>query len=216
MVSCHDDFPGQRPWVADLFKRCIVIIMGSVFFRNNRLICIGLVFLFFQTVASASAQEARLSHITVSNTRDDLLLYFTLEGAFTEKLQEAILSGVSATFTFYISLYRVRNWWYDSKITDKTLTHTIKYDNLKKEYTVKRSWSGGEPFVTHSFSQAQQKMNEVDALKVYPLQNLERGRQYQIRAMAEISKLTLPLYLHYILFSLWDFETDLYTIDFIF
>ncbi|NQT10914.1 MAG: DUF4390 domain-containing protein, partial [Desulfobacteraceae bacterium] len=41
---------------------------------------------------------------------------------------------------------------------------------------------------------------------------------YQIRAKAELGKLTLPFYLHYILFfvSLWDVETDWYTIDFIY
>ena len=59
-------------------------------------------------------------------------------------------------------------------------------------------------------------MTEVDALSVYPLKELEKGQQYQIRAMAEVSKLTLPLYLHYVLFSLWDVETDWYTIDFIY
>ena len=40
----------------------------------------------------------------------------------------------------------------------------------------------------------------------------------QIRAKAELSKLTLPFFLHYVFFfvSLWDFETDWYTIDFIY
>jgi hypothetical protein len=163
------------------------------------------------------AQEARLTRITLSNTRDDLLLYFKLEGAFTEKMQEAILSGVPASFSYYISLYRVRNWWYDKEITDIELTHTIKYDNLKNEFTVKRPWKNADPVVTQSLEEAQRLMTEIDSLKVYPLSGLEKGRQYQIRAMAEVSKITLPLYLHYVLLlSIWDFETDWYTIDFIF
>jgi hypothetical protein len=162
------------------------------------------------------AQDAVLTHITVSNTRDELLFHFTLEGSFTEKLKEAIISGVPATFTFYISLHQIRNWWPDKKIADITLSHTIKYDNLKKNFTIKRSWKEGEPIVTHSFSQAQKWMTEIDALPLYPLKELEKGRPYQIRAKAEVSKLTLPLYLHYILFSLWDVETDWYTIDFIY
>ena len=35
---------------------------------------------------------------------------------------------------------------------------------------------------------------------------------------AELEKVRLPLYLHYVLFfvSLWDFETDWFTIDFIY
>jgi hypothetical protein len=61
-------------------------------------------------------------------------------------------------------------------------------------------------------------MAEIDSLKIVPLWKLEKGGKYQIRAKAELSKLTLPFYLHYILFfvSLWDFETDWYTIDFIY
>ena len=61
-------------------------------------------------------------------------------------------------------------------------------------------------------------MTEIDSLPVIALKDLERGRQYQIRAKAELNKLTLPFYLHYVLFvvSLWDFETDWYTIDFIY
>ena len=164
----------------------------------------------------AVAQNATLTNITVSNTRDDLLLYLNLEGAFTEDIKTAILGGVPTSFSFFISLNRVQTYWIDETIADIEVTHTIKYDNLKKEFTVKRSWKEGAPVITLSFLQAQQWMTEVDALSVYPLKELEKGQQYQIRAMAEVSKLTLPLYLHYILFSLWDVQTDWYTIDFIY
>jgi len=190
--------------------------MASVTPVKLTTVWLGLFFILMCGVNSSLAQDAVLTHITVSNTRDELLFHFTLEGSFTEKLKEAIISGVPATFTFYISLHQIRNWWPDKKIADITLSHTIKYDNLKKNFTIKRSWKEGEPIVTHSFSQAQKWMTEIDALPLYPLKELEKGRPYQIRAKAEVSKLTLPLYLHYILFSLWDVETDWYTIDFIY
>lgn len=79
-----------------------------------------------------------------------------------------------------------------------------------------RSWENNEPQVTTSFEEAQRWMAEIASLKITPLTALEKGRQYQIRAKAKLSKLTLPFYLHYVLFfvSLWDFETDWYTIDF--
>ena len=164
------------------------------------------------------AQEAALSNITVSNTSDDLLLYLNLEGAFNEKVKKAILSGVPATFFFLAKLNRVRNIWVDSSIADIKVTHSIRYDNLKKEFIVKRSWRDNEPEVTKSFSEAQSWMTEVNSLKIIPLSKLEKGQQYQLRTKAEVSKQTLPLYLHYVLFfvSFWDIKTDWYTIDFIF
>jgi len=59
---------------------------------------------------------------------------------------------------------------------------------------------------------------DIDSLKIIPLNKLEKGAQYQIRAKAELDKLTLPFYLHYVLFfiSLWDCETDWYTVVFIY
>ena len=164
------------------------------------------------------AQDATLTNITVSNTRDDLLLYLNLVGAFREEMKKAILSGVPSTFSFFAKLNRTRNFWFDRAIADIEVTHTIIYDNLKKEFTVKRSWKEDNTEVTKSFKEAQKWMTEINSLKLIPLNRLEKGQQYQLRVKAEVSKKTLPFYLHYILFfvSLWDFETDWYAIDFIY
>ncbi len=166
----------------------------------------------------AFAQDAKLTNIIVTNTRDDLLIYLTVEGAFKEKMKKAVLSGVPTTFSFFTALYHVRNIWLDKKIADVKITHTIKYDNLKQEFCITRSWGNPDSIVVKSFQEAQKVMAEIDSLKIVPLKKLEKGKQYQIRAKAELSKLTLPFYLHYILFfvSLWDFETDWYTIDFVY
>jgi hypothetical protein len=164
------------------------------------------------------AQDATLTNITVSNTQDDLLLFLNLEGAFREEMKQAILSGAPSTFSFFAKLNRVRSLWFDKNIAELEVTHTIVYDNLKKEFTVTRSWKENNPEVTKSFDEAKKWMTEIDSLKIIPLNRLEKGEQYQLRVKAEVSKKTLPLYLHYILFfvSLWDFETDWYTIDFTF
>ena len=175
-------------------------------------------FIFLLLHAPASAEDARLTNITVSNTRDDLLLSLSVEGAFREEMKKAILNGVPATFSFFASLNRVQNLWLDTEISDIEVTHTIKYDNLKKEFTISRSWEGENTKVTKSFEEAQKLMSEINNLKIIPLNKLEKGKQYQLRVKAEFSKKTLPLHLHYVLFfvSLWDFETDWYAIDFIY
>ena len=184
----------------------------------RREICIALCCLLIFSPHLAAAKEAKLTNLIVTNTRDDLLLYLNVEGAFTEKIEKAILSGVSTTFSFFITLYKVQNFWFDKKIADQTITHTLQYNHLKKEFLIHRSWENSKPIVALSFSEAKKYMVEIDSLKIAPLSKLEKGKQYQIRSKAELNKLTLPLYLHYILVfvSFWDFETDWYTIDFIF
>jgi Domain of unknown function (DUF4390) len=164
------------------------------------------------------AEDAKLKNIIVTNTRDDLLIYLTVEGAFRENMEIAISSGVPASFSFFVNLYQTRGFWFDKNIAELKLLHTIKYDNLKAEYIVERSWDGNKPKMVKSFDEAKKLMAEIDSLKVVELNRLEKGSQYQIRTKAQLSKLTLPFYLHYVLFfvSLWDFETDWYTIDFIY
>lgn len=166
----------------------------------------------------AMAKDAKLTNIIVTNTRDDLLVYLSVEGAFTLKMEDAIKRGVPASFLFFVNLYRSRSMWLDKEMADLTITHTIKYNSLKKEYAVSRSWDSNSPVVVQSFDAAKKLMSEIDSLKVISLEQLEKGKQYQIQAKAKLSRVTLPYYLHYVLFflSLWDFETDWYTIDFIY
>ena len=164
------------------------------------------------------AQDATLTNIIVTNTRDDLLIYLTVEGAFREEMEGAIKSGVPTTFSFFINLYRKRTLWPDKRIAEIRVTHTIKYNNLKEEFDIKRSWQPEKAHTVKTFDDAKKLMSEIDSLKIIPLKELQKGKQYQIQAKAELNKVTLPFYLHYVLFfiSMWDFETDWYTIDFIY
>ena len=184
--------------------------------RITGFLVLGLLYLSVHGLAMA--KDAKLTNIIVTNTRDDLLIYLSVEEAFTPKMEEAINRGVPASFSFFVNLYRTRSMWVDKKLADLTITHTIKYNSLKKEYAVSRSWDGNSPVVVPSFEMAKKLMSEIDSLKIIPLGLLEKGKQYQIQAKAKLSRVTLPYYLHYVLFflSLWDFETDWYTIDFIY
>lgn len=190
---------------------------------DHRLVATGFFFLvvllampLFQPCAAA--QEAKLTHVIVTNTRDHLLLYLNVEGAFREEIVQAVMSGVPVSFSFYLELNKNRDFWPDKTLVSTKFTHTIKYNNLKKEFIVERSWETGEPTRTQSFADAKKLMAEVDSFKVVLLDQLEKGRQYQLLAKAELSRKTLPFYLHYVLFfvSLWDFETDWYAVDFIY
>jgi len=174
--------------------------------------------LFFLIHISFAAQDATLSNLIVTNTSNDLLVYMNVEGAFREQTVNAILSGVPASFSFFIKLYQKRSMWFDKAIADIEITNAIKYNNLKKEFVVERSWENGRIHTVQSLEEAQKLMTDVDGLRIISLSKLEKGKQYQIKAKAKLSKLTLPFYLHYVFFfvSLWDFETDWYTIDFIY
>lgn len=186
--------------------------------RTGSVILILLCLIFIWTPAESVAQDARLTNIIVTNNDRDLLIFLSVEGAFQGKINNAIDSGVETTFYFLLRLYRTRSFWPDEQLADVTVSHTIQFNPLKKTYTVKRSWEGNKPMTVNNRDEALRLMAEVDNLPILPLTRLKKGAQYQIRTKAELSKQTLPFYLHYVLFfvSWWDFETDWYTIDFIY
>jgi len=162
------------------------------------------------------AAEATLSDIIVTNTQEDLLVFFDIQGCFTREMEEAILNGIPTTFTIIIRLYKTRTLWFDGSISSLRLEHTIKYDSLKNEFRVTRSEDNNKELVFKEFEAAKKVMAEISDIKVVPLKELQRNSKYQLRVKAELEKVRLPLYLHYVLFfvTLWDFETDWYTVDF--
>jgi len=162
------------------------------------------------------AEKAGIADIMLNTTKDDLLVHFKVTNCFTEEMEKAIKNGINTTFTFFIELYEVIDFQLDKKIADLNVSHDIKYDNLKKTYTVTLSEKNKKPILVKDFDEAKKLMSKIAGLKVIELSNLQKGKRYQISMMAELEKIELPLYLHYIFFflSLWDFETSWYAVDF--
>jgi len=159
---------------------------------------------------------ALIENIKLANTRDDLLTYFDVMHAFTDKTNQGVLNGIPTTFSFYISLYKTDGSWFDKEIADIRIKSTIKYNSLKKEFSVLRSWKNDVPVVTQSFEEAKSLMTEIDNLKIIPLNQLVKKDKYQLRIKAELDKVILPLSLHNVFFfvSFWDFQTNWYVINF--
>jgi hypothetical protein len=164
------------------------------------------------------ARQAQIADIIVTNNQDYLLVYFYTRGCFTPEMNKAIMSGIPTTFNFFLELYKPRSFWPNKKLVALQLNHTIKYDTLREEFQVTLSERGNQTFILKDFAKAQEMMVDVSNIQLIRLKHLERNSQYQLRIKAELSKVTLPLYLHYVLFfvSLWDFETDWYLVEFIY
>ncbi len=156
------------------------------------------------------AEEAKLSGLVITNTQDELLVFTTIKNAFSEEIQAAIKNGIPATFSFLVSLNNTRTMWPDKTITEKKETHTMAYDPVKGKYLVTRSWESDKPFITDSFEEACERMCKIEGLVLARTDKLEKNATYFVKARAELDKMSLPFYLHYVLFfvSCWDVETD--------
>ena len=191
--------------------------MSFLLFMHRRLRTMTIVLLSILLLSSsARAEKASLKDILVTNTMDHLLVYFRVTDCFNEEMVKAIDNGFKTTFTFFIKLQKVRGLWLDNEIADLKVKHEIQYDNLKRVYNVRLSERDDQIISVKDFDGAKELMSEIVGLKVCELKKLRKGSQYKVSMMAELDKITLPLHLHYVFFflSLWDFETDWYTMGF--
>jgi len=162
------------------------------------------------------AAAASLTDISISNGRTHILVDLRIAGAFTLPIQKAVASGVPTSFSFFLTLSETRGFWPDRTLAETTLVHTIKYDALKRRFSVSRSWEDAGYAAIDTFEDAQKLMTEVQRYPLIALDNLEKGKTYRVRIKAKLSKMTLPFYLHHVLrlASKWDFETEWSSIDF--
>jgi hypothetical protein len=193
---------------------------GKIFVKKTRfffLTLLAVVLIPAMVPAPAEAQKARLTDMVISNTRDDLLLFVTVEGAFTEQMKQAVLNGIPTSFSFIVRLEKINAFLLpNSLVAEKKVTHTIKYESLKKQFVVRRSWEENRTLTTDSFEKARQWMSEIKSLRIAAVDKLQEGKKYRIRAKARLDTVELPFYLNYIFFfvSLWDFETNWHSIEF--
>ena len=164
----------------------------------------------------AQASKASLQDIVLDSKNENLTLSFKLEDAFPEQMKEVILNGTPITFAFLVELREIKDFWIDKKLVDIKIDHMLKYNVLKKEFVIKRSWEIDEVLVTKSFDEAQDLMATIRSLKILPFNWLENGNRYQLAAKAELSKDNLPFDLRSVMFfsPSWGFETDWYILDF--
>ncbi|MGE0086163.1 MAG: DUF4390 domain-containing protein [Desulfococcaceae bacterium] len=165
----------------------------------------------------AAFAGARLADMYIANPHDQLLVFLKVKGAFEGQIRETILSGVPTTFSFFIRLDEVRTFWTDKSLSESVLTHTIKYNHLKNEFTIRRSWEGDRPVTVRSLDEAEKLMSEVVGYSIISLDRLEKGTAYEVWAMAKLSGMTLPFYLRILPVPprVARFETEWYSIDFV-
>ena len=175
-----------------------------------RLFCLMLLTIFFlagQTFASG----AELTNIVVKNDGEDLFIDLMIQGVFTNEMKKALLSGIPVSFAFIVILYKVNDFWFDKKVASATTNHKIQYDASKNDYRITRSWEKKAPLVVKDFDEAGLLMSQIGSLKIVPFTKLKKGEHYQLRVKSELNEKKFP----FAVFP-WEFETDWYTLNFIY
>ncbi len=170
------------------------------------------------SVCVAAPNKAEISKIVIDKNGKNLEASFRLIDCFNSDMEEAILNGVPTTFRILVSVEKPSIFLVKSKVADFTLQHTIRYNRLNNEFQVELPEHPQKILVTRNFDEAKKWMSTVDNLPVIPTCWLTKDQDYYLNVKAELSKVGLPLFFRYILFwvSLWDFETEWYTVEFLY
>jgi hypothetical protein len=175
--------------------------------RHIRLCLCGCVLFFLPLRVEAS--EAKFADLLITNNAGQITVYAQVTNCFTPDMEAAILAGIPTTFTFLFDFYQERSYWWDKKMARRIIQHTIKYDNVKKDFLVS-STNRPEADTFQTFEQAKKAMADLNGVVVYQVNSLEQDRSYYLKMKAKLEQVRLPLHMEYLFFfvSLWDFETE--------
>jgi len=157
------------------------------------------------------AVEPTIKDILITNNKENVLLYARVVNGFKTEMESSILAGAPAVFALQLEVYQVRSGLWDKKIESREIKRTIKYDNLKKNFSI--FTNGYEtPAVFPDFESAQKAMADLSGIPVVPLKKLVHGNNYYLMMKVKIDKVRLPLHMEYVFVfvSFWDFETAWY------
>jgi hypothetical protein len=165
-------------------------------------------FLFWILSLSAFCQAASIKEVETKGSDGVWKVSFLVANCFTDKMDEAIQSGMKTAFTFSLQLYQKRKILKDRKLASMEFRHTIRFDPIRGEYLVTFG-EGQSSRVTSNLEEAKRWMAKVEEVEVRSFSKLKPKTTTELRIKAELDPVKLPFHLEYLFFfvSLWDFET---------
>jgi hypothetical protein len=181
--------------------------------KNNFHIVVFIILLFIFTgfPVNVHAIDPKITDILITNDMENVLLYARLVNGFKPDVELAVLAGIPAIFTMQLEVYQERPLLWDKKIAGQEIKRTMKYDNLKKTFSVLTN-SKTEPVIFSDLESAQKAMTDFNGIIAVPMSLLVKGNNYYALIKIKMDKARLPLHMEYVFFfvSLWDFETSWY------
>jgi len=140
----------------------------------------------------AMAKEAYLSDFVVYQHPGPPPCLLQGQQLFYPEMNNAIESGIETSFTFFIQLYEKRNLIWDKKIADLEVNHSIKYDSLKKIYTVEVFGKQQQGSPGKDLRGGQKAHGRDFSSKSPSHASVEKGKHYQLQMMAQLDRIRLP------------------------
>jgi len=168
------------------------------------------VFIFTNT-SPVFAASPNIVNVGVSTKGKYVVMNARLIDGFTEKILEAIESGVPMGFTFEIELRKENTAWVDSLVSSNTIRHKIQYDSLKKAYRFSEVGKKvRRKVITRKTSRFKKLMLTLKDIPIAPIFHLDPNEKYYVRVKADLETDRFWFPFNYIFFFVpfSDFETS--------
>lgn len=188
------------------------LIFSKIKLLDPVLFFIAGLFLFFAIPnPSALAASPDIVNIGVSTKGNYVVVNARLLDGFTDKILEAIESGVPMGFTFEIELRKDNTVWVDSLISSNTVRHRIQFDSLKKAYRFSEVGKNvRRKVITRKTSRYQKLMLTLKDIPIAPIYRLDPNEKYYVRVKADLETDRFWFPFNYIFFFVpfSEFETS--------
>ena len=92
--------------------------------------------------ACALATSAQTLQVAPLPRDGQVLVSFKLAQDLTEEIRAVIRSGMFVSFVYKVDLRRTSTGWFDRTIASAEVRATVKYDNLTRRYSLRRTLDG--------------------------------------------------------------------------
>ncbi len=118
-------------------------------------------------------------------------------------------NGIPKDFYYYFVVNRKYKNWIDEEVYEKTVRHAVRYDTLKKQYTVTQNDSEHHREETYDdLESARRAVLRVSDVALMSVDQLRPDRRYYVGVKAQMKAARLPVYQEYFLFFIPFLEID--------
>jgi hypothetical protein len=167
---------------------------------------------------SSHAQDETVPEIyelTVTDSKDQLMAYFSLANGYPEYINKAVESGIPTRYIYELEL-EIPRFLMDRKVASRYVSRSLSFDSLKGEYRVSLGPDSPRVISVRTLDEVKTLMFEINDLPVVSLSRLQHGKTHilRVRARARRADSSLPFEGLMNLFSPWGFETEWHEIRF--
>lgn len=143
--------------------------------------------------ASTQADDPRIQELRISREGDRVLASFGLAGAFDQRLESRLESGLPTSILYRLELHRDRKRWYDRRLEENTLEVVAVYDAVARTYTIHYKLDDKlvESRTVRERQEVRDAMTRIGPLPVFSLERVKGRGRILIKVRAELGSRTL-------------------------